>query len=36
MLKPKNFDNWNRALRGAYRRGHEAGLGGQPQKEQLS
>jgi ribosome modulation factor len=28
MKPPRGFETWNRALRGAYRKGHETGLNG--------
>lgn len=30
MPKPNGFDSWNPALRGAYRKGYEAGISGAP------
>lgn len=30
MIDPRDFDKWSPALRGAFRKGHEAGLAGSP------
>ena len=30
MIAPDGFENWNPALRGAYRKGYEAGVAGAP------
>lgn len=31
MKKPRNFDKWSPALRGAYHKGYDAGISGEPE-----